>query len=149
MSTHITKFILLDYIKSLFIFISWMLLTKFFTNVNRWLIWSYLIRSLSPLTLWVWIPLRWGVLDTTLCDNFFQLLAAGQWVSLLQSCACMWWYFLSILNGVKTFLLLQGSCGPCHGYQLTCPSSMDVAIEVRLYWYPFRIFFSDNTRVRI
>ena len=39
---------------------------------------SYLIRSLSPLTLWVWILLRWGVLDTTLCDKFFQWLLAGQ-----------------------------------------------------------------------
>ena len=32
----------------------------------------------SPLTLWVWIPLRRGVLDTTLCDKVFQ---AGQWFS--------------------------------------------------------------------
>ena len=33
-------------------------------------VYSYLcIQSLSPLTLWVRIPLRWGVLDTTLCDE--------------------------------------------------------------------------------
>ena len=35
-------------------------------------------QCLSPLTLWVWIPLRWGVLDTTLCDN---LSVAGLWFS--------------------------------------------------------------------
>jgi hypothetical protein len=31
--------------------------------------------------LWVRIPLRWGVLDTALCDNVCQWLAAGQWFS--------------------------------------------------------------------
>jgi hypothetical protein len=33
---------------------------------------------LSPLTLWVRIPLRWGVLDSTLCDKDCQWLAAGR-----------------------------------------------------------------------
>jgi hypothetical protein len=37
---------------------------------------------LSPLTLWVRIPLRQGVLDTTLCDKVCQWLAAGWWFSL-------------------------------------------------------------------
>ena len=32
----------------------------------------------SPLTLWVWIPLKRGVLDTTLWDKVCQWLAAGQ-----------------------------------------------------------------------
>ena len=32
-------------------------------------------------TLWVWIPLRRGVLDTTLCDTVCQWLATGQWFS--------------------------------------------------------------------
>ena len=32
----------------------------------------------SPLMLWVWIPLRQGVLDTTLCDKVCQWLATGQ-----------------------------------------------------------------------
>jgi hypothetical protein len=31
--------------------------------------------------LWVIIPLRWGVLDITLCDKVCQWLAAGQWFS--------------------------------------------------------------------
>ena len=39
-------------------------------------------QCLSPLTLWVWIPLRWGVLDTTLCDKVCQWLATGRWFSL-------------------------------------------------------------------
>jgi hypothetical protein len=38
-------------------------------------------HCLSLLTLWVRIPLRWGVLDTTLCDKVVQWLAAGQWFS--------------------------------------------------------------------
>jgi hypothetical protein len=36
---------------------------------------------LSPLTLWVQIPLRQGVLDTTLCDKVYQWLATGLWFS--------------------------------------------------------------------
>ena len=35
----------------------------------------------SPLKLWVWIPLRRGVLNTTLCDKVCQWIAAGQWFS--------------------------------------------------------------------
>ena len=31
--------------------------------------------------LWVWIPCRRGVLDTTLCDKVCQWLATGQWFS--------------------------------------------------------------------
>ena len=43
-------------------------------------IYNYLCNQcLSPLTLWVWIPLRWSVLDTTLCDKVCQWLAAGRY----------------------------------------------------------------------
>jgi len=38
-------------------------------------------QCLSPLTLWAWIPLRRGVLNTTLCDKVFQWLTAGRWFS--------------------------------------------------------------------
>ena len=58
-------------------------------NKNKGLTWSWLYGSwiynylcnqcLSPLTLWVWTSLRWGVLDTTLCDKVCQWFAAGQW----------------------------------------------------------------------
>ena len=49
-----------------------------------WLIYNYQCnQSLSPLTLWVWIPLRRCVLDATLCDC--QWLVAGQWFSLVSS----------------------------------------------------------------
>jgi len=34
-------------------------------------------RCPSPLTLWVHIPLRRGVLDTTLCDNVCDLRQVG------------------------------------------------------------------------
>jgi len=33
------------------------------------------------LKLWVRIPLRWGVLDTTLCDRICQWLSTGRWFS--------------------------------------------------------------------
>jgi hypothetical protein len=36
-------------------------------------------RWQSPLKLWVWIPLRWGVLDTTLCDKVYQWHSSDQW----------------------------------------------------------------------
>ena len=45
-------------------------------------IYNYLCNQyLSPLTLWVRIPLRRGVLDTTLCDKVCQWLATGRWFS--------------------------------------------------------------------
>ena len=37
----------------------------------------------SPQMLWVWTPLRQGVLDTTLCDKVCQWLATGRWFSLV------------------------------------------------------------------
>ena len=53
-------------------------------NVNAltltWFIW-FICFNLSPLKLWVRIPLRRGVLDTTLCDKVCQWLAAGRWFS--------------------------------------------------------------------
>ena len=39
-------------------------------------------QCLSPLKLWVRIPIRLGVLDTTLCDQVCQWLATGRWFSL-------------------------------------------------------------------
>ena len=44
-------------------------------NISKIYLW------LSPLKLWVWIPLILGVLDTTLCDKVCQLLASGRWIS--------------------------------------------------------------------
>ena len=38
-------------------------------------------QCISPLTLWVWIPLMRDVLDTTLCGKVCQWLAAGRWFS--------------------------------------------------------------------
>ena len=38
-------------------------------------------QCLSPLKLWVQIPLMAGVLDTTLCDKVCQRVAAGRWFS--------------------------------------------------------------------
>ena len=50
-------------------------------SYGRW-IYNYLCNQyLSPLTLWFRIPLRPGVLDTTLCDKVCQWFAAGWWLS--------------------------------------------------------------------
>ena len=55
--------------------------TSWSWSYDSW-IYNYLCnRCLSPLTLWVRIPFRRGVFDTTLCDNVCQWLAAGQWFS--------------------------------------------------------------------
>ena len=40
---------------------------------------------LSPLKLWVWTPLRRGVLDKTLCDEVYQWLARCRWFSPVSS----------------------------------------------------------------
>ena len=40
-------------------------------------------QCLSPLPLFVRIPFRRGVLDTTLCDKVWQWIAAGRWFSLV------------------------------------------------------------------
>ena len=45
-------------------------------------IYNYLCNQcLTPITLWVRITLRWGVLNTV-CDKICQWLAAGRWFSL-------------------------------------------------------------------
>ena len=52
--------------------------TSWSWSYGSW-IYNYLCNQcLSPLTLWVWIPLMASVLDTTLCDKVCQWLAAGQ-----------------------------------------------------------------------
>ena len=46
------------------------------------LIYNYICNQCqSSLMLRVWIPLRWGVLDTTLCDKICQWLATYWWFS--------------------------------------------------------------------
>jgi hypothetical protein len=49
---------------------------------DSWIYYYICIQCLSPLTLWVQIPFRWSILDTTLCDKVCQWLATGQWFSL-------------------------------------------------------------------
>jgi hypothetical protein len=45
------------------------------------IVWYLFSQCLSPLTLWVGIPLRRGVLETTLCDQVCQWFAKGRWLS--------------------------------------------------------------------
>ena len=50
--------------------------------------WYYLCNQyLSPLKLWVRIPLRSVVLDTTLCDKVWQWLTPGRWP--VYVCVCV------------------------------------------------------------
>jgi hypothetical protein len=51
------------------------------SHVSYWIYYYLCNQCLSPLMLWVRIPLRWGVLDTTLCDKVWQWLATGRWFS--------------------------------------------------------------------
>jgi hypothetical protein len=52
-----------------------------YNDVYPW-IYNYLHNQcLSPLKLWIRIPFKQGVLDTTLCDKVCQWLAAGRWFS--------------------------------------------------------------------
>ena len=45
-------------------------------------IYNYLCNQyLSTLTFWVWITIRQGILDTTLCDKLCQWLVEGWWFS--------------------------------------------------------------------
>jgi len=47
-------------------------------------IYNYLCNQcLSPLTLWVRIPLTGMCTDTTLCDKVCQRLSTGRWFSLV------------------------------------------------------------------
>ena len=65
---------------NLFLWNHWTKLSKI------WLGWSLggpiSKLCLSPLTLWVWNPLRRGVLDSRICDKVCQWLATGRWYSL-------------------------------------------------------------------
>jgi hypothetical protein len=46
------------------------------------IVWYYQCNHcLSPLYLWVRIPLKWGVLDTTIYEEVCRWLAAGWWFS--------------------------------------------------------------------
>ena len=101
-----------------------MLKYHFFLGVSwsygSW-IYNYLCNQyLSPLMLWVWILLKWGVLDTALCDKVCKWLATGRWFSLCTPCflhqknwlPCNNWNIVE--SGVKhhnpnPFLVCQGN----------------------------------------
>jgi hypothetical protein len=63
------------------LFSSWQLGPSWPWSSGSWIL-NYLWNQwLSPLTLWVRILHRRGVLDTTLCDKVCQWLATGRWFS--------------------------------------------------------------------
>ena len=52
-------------------------------------IYNYLCNQcLSPLMLWVRIPLRWGVLNTALCGKICQWLGGFLWISSTNKTDC-------------------------------------------------------------
>ena len=64
-------------------------------SYNSW-IYNYLCNQyLSPQTLWVRIPLRWGILDTTLCDKVCHWFSPGTLVSSTNNNDC--YYITEIL----------------------------------------------------
>ena len=67
-NTHFSK--LSVYIISLLFSTPFLLFTCFYNYMYN--------QCLSPLELWIRIPLRRGVLDTTLCDKVCQWLAVGR-----------------------------------------------------------------------
>ena len=54
-------------------------------SYGSWIYNNLCNQCLLPLKLWVWIPFRWGVLDTTLCNKVCQWLATGRWFSPVSS----------------------------------------------------------------
>ena len=50
-------------------------------RIDSWISNYLCYHCLSPLLLWVWTPLKRGVLVTTLYDKVCQWLATGQWFS--------------------------------------------------------------------
>jgi len=68
-----------------FLFFNWSVPTVYVEctnqNVLKWPINNSWLQWFLYQLLWVQIPLRRGVLDTTLCDQVCQLLAAGLWFS--------------------------------------------------------------------
>ena len=71
------KFISNILIKILF----WFMGLSWLWSYSSW-IHNYLCNQcLSPIKLWVWILLRWGILDTTLCDKVCQWRTTGHWFS--------------------------------------------------------------------
>ena len=63
----------------IYAYISWFFITSWSWSYGSW-IYDYLCNQcLSPLTLWVRISLKRGVLNTPLCDKVCQWLSAGPW----------------------------------------------------------------------
>jgi hypothetical protein len=54
-------------------------------SYGSWIYYFLCNLCLSPLTLWVRIPLRRGVLDKTLCDKACQWLVTDRWLSPVSS----------------------------------------------------------------
>ena len=59
--------------------------TSWSWSYGSWIYNNICNQCLSPLTLWVRISLRRGVLNTTLCNKVCQWLAAGRWFSPVTS----------------------------------------------------------------
>jgi hypothetical protein len=55
-------------------YIRYIMLPSWSWSYVSWIYNDLCDRCISPLTLWVWFPLRRGVLDTTVCDKVYQWL---------------------------------------------------------------------------
>jgi hypothetical protein len=88
-------------------------------------IFNYLCNEyLSTLKLWVWILLRQGVLDSTLCDKVCQWLATDQWFSQVNQvsstnktdCHDLTEILLKVALNTIILALLRNVCRPVQVY---------------------------------
>ena len=80
-SLQYALFIFVNYLQEDIIRVSTKMHLSYTFIAHDWIKWKQILHNqcLSPLTLWVWIPHRRGVLDTTLWDKVCQWLVAGVW----------------------------------------------------------------------
>ena len=87
-------------------------------------IYNYLCNlCISPLKLWVRIPFRRGVLNTTLCDKVCQWLATRRWFSLYN----IMWYSLSVT--CDTSVVFSSYYGFLHQYNFPPRYSWNIVVR--------------------
>jgi hypothetical protein len=85
------------------------LLCTFYFNLGPSWSWSYgswnynclCNQCLSPPTLWVWIPLRWGVLDTTLYNLKLRTFSSNLIHNQMISCVMFFFIYNIWKSGFK------------------------------------------------
>ena len=96
----------------------------------------HLVSILSLPTLWVWIPLRRGVLDTTLCDKVCQWLPADRWFSPISKTD----------SHDITEILLKVALSTITGYKPpSCINEIHMTFEYTMYFFLFGLYYNSHT----